>query len=264
MIAQEILRTITSFTWPGRRFDVLPVNSLFVAGRFRYYLTQFRSKHMWLFLYCACLLCASPKDSSAVNLGIAIEVSVELWRGKTWQPVDARTVFHKNDEIRFRFRTPIGGHLYILNRSSEGKESWLFPAPDRGQSSRIEAGPEYLVPGRKSFFVVGGKPGFDVTYWILSPLPIDAREVTGSAFASQPSTLEPRCGSEGLKARGVCLDERAGPHLLEQSQPLLQLPRDTPLISRDLTFRTQNRSTRISGPSPESGVIIYEFRVAHD
>jgi hypothetical protein len=161
--------------------------------------------------------------------------------------------------------TSVGGFLYVLNHSSDGEVSWLFPLPEEGQRSRVEPGPEYLVPGARGSFVVGGRPGYDVTYWILSPAPMGTSEAALLTPGSQPSTLEPRCRSEMLRARGVCVDERAGPRSITRpEQAPLEALQGKSLVSRELKFQTKNDSTRISLPSFRSAVIVYEFLIAHN
>jgi hypothetical protein len=216
-------------------------------------------------LACACTLNALPDDISADRPEYVFQIGLEQRRGGQWRPVDAQTVFHKDDEIRFRFRTSRSGYLYVLNLSSDGESTWLFPRPERGERSRVEPGPPYLIPGTKGLFVVGGKPGFDITYWIQSPVPIDTREIEEPARGSQPSTLEPRCREEVLRARGLCEDDRAGPRPLTSPEhsPVL-LPRNTTLVARDLKFRAEEGATNISAPDTEGAVIIYEFRIAHN
>ncbi len=220
---------------------------------------------LWVMFTCAFQPCELAQSSPPESSQPAINVSLELWRGDQWQPVDPQTVFHTDDEIRFRFVTTIGGYLYVMNRSSDGDVSWLFPLFEEGQKSRVEPGPEYLIPGTRGSFVVGGKPGFEVTNWVLSSVPIDTREAASPAPGSQPSTLEPRCRTETLRARGLCLDDRAGPRALtRRDQPLLKALQNTPLVSRDLKFQRKNEATHISLPSPRSGVIVYEFLIAHN
>jgi len=194
-----------------------------------------------------------------------MRLSLELRREDQWQRVDPKTVFHNGDAIRFRFVTSLGGYLYVLNRSSDGEVSWIFPVPRERERSRVEPGPDYLVPGTIGSFVVGGRAGFDVTYWILSPAPMDTGEAALPTPGSQPSTLEPRCRSETLKARGLCTDERAGPRPFTQNgqSPPLGVLEGKPLISRELKFQSKNDSTRISLANPRSGVIVYEFLIAH-
>jgi hypothetical protein len=65
------------------------------------------------FLLGACQLAALPDDTFSDRPELAIHVSLELRHGDQWQPVNAQTVFHNNDEIRFRFRTSLGGYLYV-------------------------------------------------------------------------------------------------------------------------------------------------------
>jgi hypothetical protein len=219
---------------------------------------------------CALSICAYQpsvlaQNSPAENSKLALRVSLELRKGDQWQRVDPQTVFHNREVIRFRFVTSLGGYLYVLNHSSDGEVSWLFPLPQEGQRSRVEPGPEYLVPGTRGSFVVGGKPGFDVTYWILSPAPIDRSEVALPTPGSQPSTLEPRCRTETLRARGLCVDERAGPRAITRTeQAPLEALEGKSLVSRELKFQTKNDSTRISLASPRSGMIVYEFVIAHN
>jgi len=208
---------------------------------------------------------ALPQARTSDAPKLTIEVTLELKQGNEWQRTDPSTVFHRNDEIRFRFRSSRGGHLYVLNRNSDGHSTWLYPRPAEGQRSRVEPGPDYLVPGTKGSFIVGGAPGFDITYWILSPASIETREGEKPAFGSQPSTLEPRCRTEILKSRGLCMDDRAGPGPITRLDDApLKVLLSTPLVSRELTFQTHDGSTRISSMDAQSDIVVYEFRIAHN
>jgi hypothetical protein len=214
---------------------------------------------------CAWHANAKAQDAPGERSKLALQVSLEMRKDDQWQRVDPKTVFHNNDAIRFRFQTSLGGYLYVVNHSSDGEVSWLFPQPGIGQKSRVEPGPEYLIPGTKGSFAVGGKAGFDVTYWILSPTPIDTSETTLPAPGSQPNTLEPRCRTETLKARGLCTDERAGPRSFTRTEPApLGALEGKSLVSRELKFQSKDDSTRISLASAHPGVIVYEFLIAHN
>jgi hypothetical protein len=203
--------------------------------------------------------------STPAQAKLALEIVLQREEGDEWQSVDAGTVFHRDDAIRFRFHTSRGGYLYVLNRSSNGESAWLFPRPQEGQNGRVEPGPEYLIPGTKGAFVVAGSPGFDVTYWILSPTPIAIEGASPPVMGSQPSTLEPRCRTDTLKAPGLCVDDRAGPGpIRESSKPPLPALGNSKLLSRELKFRSDKSATHISSADPKSKVIIYEFRIAHD
>jgi hypothetical protein len=210
-------------------------------------------------------LAAHSQDSKPEAGNLAINVALERKQRDEWRFVDPETVFHSGEEIRFRFRSSRGGFLYVLNRSSSGQSTWLFPRSHEGQNSRVEPGPDYLVPGTKGSFIVEGSPGFDVTYWILSPTPVDVRETSQPVPGSQPSTLEPRCRTETLKDRGLCVDDRAGPGPVRESADApLSVLRSGSLVSRDLKFHSQDGTTRISSADPQNRTIVYEFRIAHD
>jgi hypothetical protein len=216
----------------------------------------------WLWLTAA-FLATGPAARSA-EARPEVEVSLELRRDGRWEAADSATVFNAGDEIRFRFRTFFAGYLYVLNRTSGGESAWLYPRPEAGQQSRVEPGPVYLVPGARGSFVVGGPPGFDVTYWVVSQAPIDRRGPQLPASGSQPGTLLPRCREQVLKARGLCLDERAGPRpLADPGAAPPELRGQARLAARDLTFRSEGGPTRIAAPDSRPGTIVYEFRIAH-
>ncbi len=207
---------------------------------------------------------AWPQHDPAPAAGLAIEIGVELHRDGGWQAVDGQTVFHNNDEIRFRFRSSVGGYLYVLDRTSGGDNVWLFPRPGQGQSSRVEPGPEYWIPDARGSFVVAGAPGFDVTYWVLSPVPIEPRATSPPPLASQPGGLLPRCRTAELQARGICTDERAGPHPGKPAADNpIPLPGSERLMARDLRFHSAAGSTHISAPHAGDGIVFYEFHIAH-
>ncbi len=206
-------------------------------------------------LWIAGLLAAAATEPPAVEIGL------EWRKDGRWETVDPATVFSANDEVRFRFRTTTPGYLYVLNRSAGGETAWLFPRPEQGHSSRVEPGPVYLVPGERGSFVIGGTPGFDTTYWVVSPTPVESRAPELPPSGVQPSTLLPRCREQVLKARGLCVDERAGPRPLSKSEPA---PAELPALkARDLTFRAESGQTRITAKGSTTGVIVYEFRIAH-
>jgi hypothetical protein len=221
----------------------------------------------WAALIVALLLRPAPAESqpdSAESASLAIEINLELHRADQWQTVDNQTVFHNNDEIRFRFRTSFSGYLYVLNRTSGGETVWLFPRPGQGQTSRVEAGPDYLVPGTKGSFAVGGAPGFDVTYWVLSPVAIESRATVPPAFGSQPNSLVPRCRTGALQARGICTDERAGPRPTKRAEDApIALPASGRPIARDLQFHSEAGSTHITAPNVRDRIVVYEFHIAH-
>jgi hypothetical protein len=203
--------------------------------------------------------------SQESNSKLSIEVIVERQKGDQWERVDPQTVFHSGNVIRFRFRASQKGYLYVLNSSSDKNTSWLFPRAGSAERSKVEQGVEYMIPTSQGAFEVGGSPGFDVTYWILSPVPIDSTQSFVPTGGSQASTLHPRCREEVLRARGLCVDERAGPHSVDNPVDLPVRPQESEkLHSRDLKFKSQEGATEISGLTRQSDVVVYEFTIAHD
>ena len=215
---------------------------------------------------CAVLLgCAAAAGMRGQSGEKSVEVTLEIKRGDVWQATDPHAVLQANDEIRFHFRTSAGGYLYVFNISSTGKGGWLYPRPGQRQSNRVEAGSNYLIPGLDGSFSIGGDPGYDTTYWVVSPAAMDVREPAPAPAEVQPNTLRPRCGEALLKARGLCLDDRAGPGPVPDLKKVpLPVGSDSgSLVARDLTFHSQQDSTRIAAPSSSSGVLVYQFLIAH-
>jgi hypothetical protein len=211
-----------------------------------------------------CLAWPIYQDASATPPASGeIELRLELRRGGQWQSVDVHTVVRTKDEIRFRFKTSFPGYLKVVNQSSEGQTSSLFPFGDAKQSSQVEANLDYAIPNANGSFAVGGKPGFDLTEWVVSSVPLEG-DWQPTSFSSEPSTLLPKCQDGDLKGRRSCLDNRAGPAAISSSKEQnLRAAPDAPLISRDLNFRSRDLSALISVPDISRKIVVYEFRVAH-
>jgi hypothetical protein len=193
-----------------------------------------------------------------------IELRVELRQGGHWQPVDVHTVFHNRDEIRFTFRSSFGGYLKVVNRSSDGMTASLFPFSDSKQMGQVEANTDYVIPATKGSFLVGGKPGFDLTEWLVSSVPLEGNWQPTVALPKEPNTMLPKCPHDDLQAHRSCLDNRAGP--AAAPVPATQdsnASADGPLVSRDLNFRSRDLSAVISVPDTSRKLVVYEFRVAH-
>lgn len=192
-----------------------------------------------------------------------VEITVEKRQGSSWQPVSSQTVFHANDDIRFRVRSRMGGYLYVLNHESGGDETWLYPRPERSSDNHIAVSTSFLVPDSPGSFTVGGQPGFDVTYWMITPEPMSLPAPL-SKSRTKPNTLLPRCGSGPLRARGVCEDQQAGPHAISDSDHIPSVFSTAGgLVARDLTFQSKQSSVRVLAPEPPSGSIVYALWIAH-
>lgn len=192
-----------------------------------------------------------------------VEVTVEKRQAVSWQPVSSQTVFHTKDDIRFRVRSRISGYLYVLNHESGGDETWLYPRPEQQSDNHIAASTSYLVPDSPASFTVGGEPGFDITYWMITPQPMSL-PARASGKRSKPNTLLPRCGSELLRARGVCEDKQAGPHAISDSDHIPSAFSGAGgLVARDLSFQSNQSAVQVLAPEPPSGSIVYALWIAH-
>jgi hypothetical protein len=175
-----------------------------------------------------------------------VEIVVERQEAKIWHQIDPQLVLSTNDMVRFRFRSIRSGYLYVINRDSGGAVTVLYPR-GTGASGRLQSGVWYLVPGGIGYFRVGGQPGWDVTYWLLSPVPFAETELVKPPLA-YPNSARPRCNQEWLKSRGMCLDSGAG------------------LSSSELPGAYKTRELRfepLSQGSGEGEFLFYEFRIAH-
>jgi hypothetical protein len=212
-----------------------------------------------------CLGLVTPlfgQQDSAPTVRKTIEITIEQRNGSEWKPVSAQKVFRKDDEVRFRLRSQIQGYLYVLNHESDGVKTWLYPRADTAGSNYIDADKEYVIPNSKGFFTVGGRPGFDVTYWMISPnaLSIDS---SSAGDVGKKSTLRPRCDGQ-LRARGTCEDKQAGPHAVTDPAELPPaFSSSGGLVSRDLTFKTGMPEVQVLTPEPSSESIIYALWIAH-
>lgn len=217
----------------------------------------------WLAGVLLCLVWPVYQEPSATPSSGEIELKLELRRGGQWQSMDVHTVFRNKDQIRFRFKTSFPGYLKVVNQSSDGQTSSLFPVGDSKQPSAVEANVDYVIPGGNGSFVVGGKPGFDLTEWVVSSVALEG-DWQPTAFSDEPSTLLPKCQDGELKGRLPCRDNRAGPAPISSSRDeSLRASPDAPLIARDLNFRTRDLSALISVPDISRKTVVYEFRIAH-
>jgi hypothetical protein len=218
----------------------------------------------------AALCQTGPPTQESLRLEITLERKVE----DEWRIVDPGLVFEQNDELRFRLRGNFDGYLYVMNLNTSGQYVLLFPREDTGQANRIQAHKEYLVPPTEGWFRITGPAGYEIVYWLVSPVPLQNETIDSKpAFAPvphpesgrPPATLLPRCDDSIFKARGDCIDTSAGPKGVGTAE---NLPENLTGIaraaaSRDLVFSQMENSTVISSPASLKGPVIFEFRLAH-
>jgi hypothetical protein len=196
-----------------------------------------------------------------------IDVAVERRDAAGWNAVNPATVFAPGDRLRFRVSSTFAGYLYVVNHGTSGSYDLLFPRSDTGSDNRIAAARDFIVPGSQGSFSVGGPPGHDVIYWLVSPVefgrqykPLPPPPAPGTL----PPSFRPRCDDALLKARGECVDTTAGIKPVKPGEKLLENMNGLAnATSRDLVFTEEQGQTAISSPTPLSGPIIYEFLLSH-
>jgi hypothetical protein len=181
-----------------------------------------------------------------------MEITLERRDGNAWKSVDPGLVLAASERVRFRFKSNFKGYLYVINHSTSGTNTLLFPRQDTGSMNRIEAGKEYVVPATQGAFRVAGPAGYDVISWMVSPVVLAAPSLPERAEPTAPVEMKPRCDDTIFRARGDCVDTAAGP----KSQA-------DDAASRELVFMRQKNSSVIASPNPLHGPVVYEFRLAH-
>lgn len=198
--------------------------------------------------------------AAAILNGQTIQVRLQVEDQGDWKTVDARSVLNAGDRIRFEFRADAAGYLYVLNRASNGQTSQLFPNRERRETNRVESGQAITLPGTNGNYVIDGPPGYEVTYWILSPEPMQTgiESLDWGEPKRLPDTLLPKCREFGSGKR-PCLDPNAGPAATQT----VAMPASTGLRAREIRIENRSQQSQVRASSSKAGPIIYEFRIAH-
>ncbi len=209
------------------------------------------------------------------------EVFIEKQDGDKAVAMSPQHVYITGDLIRIRFQTNSDGFLYVVNRDTKNRLTVLFPTDDAGRENHVHAGVNYIIPATSDgWFRVEGIPGYDTTYFVVSPTDLRAPAKTTdpepAAKSSDPgpvatapspepdSTLRPRCDDALFKARGECEDSNSGVRNLSPAEKLPSaISPQGKLIARDLTFIRQPQSTVILSKPSTDRLVIYELRIAH-
>jgi len=196
-----------------------------------------------------------------------MELVLERLDDETWRAIDPGLVLAQGDRVRFKFRTNFDGYLYVMNQGTSGTYEQLFPREETGRDNRIFASKEYQIPAGDGSFRIGGPPGHEVVYWLVSPaLLTDASHPQPPpAGKSAPAALMPRCDDSILKARGDCVDPSAGPKLVPRGEALPEnlIGAGLGMEQRELIFVRQKNTAVISSQEPLRGPVVYEYRLAH-
>ncbi len=201
-----------------------------------------------------------------------LEITVEQRTASGWNKVDPATVFDNGAKLRFRVKANFRGFLYVMNQGTSGSYTQLFPTQETGSDNRLEAGREAMVPATGGAFAVTGPAGYDIVYWMITPVELSGGQKRPGYVPLPPppppgtklNTLRPRCDDTVFRARGECIDHEAGPRKVESVEGLPQNLKSVPnLKARELVFIRESNSAVVSTPAGLDGPVVYEFRVAH-
>lgn len=201
-----------------------------------------------------------------------LEITVEQRTATGWSKVDPATVFENGAKLRFRVKANFRGYLYVMNQGTSGSYTQLFPTQETGSDNRLEPNRESVVPATDGAFAVTGPAGYDIVYWMVTPVELaGAQKRPGYVPLPPPpppgtklNTLRPRCDDTVFRARGECIDREAGPRKVESVEELPQNLKSVPnLKARELVFIRESSAAVVSTPAGLDGPVVYEFRVAH-
>jgi Domain of unknown function (DUF4384) len=199
-----------------------------------------------------------------------MEILLDRLEAGGWHPIEPGLVLERADRVRFRFRTNFDGYLYVLNQSTSGTYEQLFPREETGQDNHIRSGNEYRVPSTETLFRIDGPAGYEIVYWLVSPVRLtEAITRTPAPRLSRPTqpslpALVPRCDGSILRSRGDCIDDGAGLKLAPRDAGLPQnLAGAAGRNPQDLLLLREKNASVVSSPIPLDGPVIYEFHLAH-
>jgi hypothetical protein len=213
-----------------------------------------------------------PGQTNSQQGSYRMEISLERREAGAWHTVDPGLVLEQNDRVRFRFHTNFDGYLYVMNQSTSGTYSMLFPGEETGRENQIHAGKDYAVPATETLFRIAGPPGHEIVYWMVTPAELRTGEENHYVPLPHPppkekrapSNMTPRCDDALFRARGACIDTSAGPKNVTSREllpdNLAQVPSGG---SGDLMFLRKQNTAVVSSPVPLKGPVIYEFHLAH-
>ena len=202
-----------------------------------------------------------------------MEIILERRESGAWHAVDPGLVLEQNDRVRFRFHTNFDGYLYVMNQSTSGTYTLLFPSEETGRENQIRAGKDYAVPATETLFRIAGPPGHEIVYWMVTPAELRTEEKKPPYLPlpppppkekQLPANMIPRCDDALFRARGACIDTSAGPKTVTSRELLPDNLAQVPSTgSGGLMFLRKQNTAVVSSPVPLKGPVIYEFHLAH-
>lgn len=174
--------------------------------------------------------------------------------GEEYEEVNANSVFHAGDRIRFSVQTNDTAYLYIVMRGSSGTWKVLFPTNEiEGGSNLVQGGRTYLFPPPPGRFAFDEQKGEEKLCLVVTRRPEESLEqliyaLSAGAPSSQPAS-----------------EKASKPTLLTANRPIddglvNRLRRQ--VYARDLVFETVDEST--PGDKKEKAAYVVNSNAAPD
>ena len=206
---------------------------------------------------------AEAKPASGSML---VDIELEQKKDGKVEKMSAGHVFKQGEIVRLKLTSHYDGFLYVLDQGTSGAFSTIFPSAQTGSDNRVRQSQQYAIPAADDgWFEIDGPAGYDLLFFLLSPVAIASPAASTFAAPGPPSSLRPRCNDEIFRARGECTDDTAGPAALAPGTPL-----PGPLAplahgaARDLVFVEEGQGkVGVSAPPANTAPVLYTFRLAH-
>ena len=223
-----------------------------------------RATWMVLLLGASATLWAQSSAPAKVQPALQITLEKKLPDGKI-QTMASDHVFDTGDVVHFRVQSEFDGYLYVMDQGTSGRFTTVFPTSEAGADNRVRKGQSFSIPAADgSWYEIGGPPGFDVLYFLLSPEPLSSPSAGSFSAPGPVSSLVPRCNDAVFRARGECTDVTAGPAALPKDAPLpAPLAPMAGMATRDITIVQKKDGVTVAAKGNTSAPVIYTFRMAH-
>lgn len=203
-------------------------------------------RRLAIFLLALAAAAQTPKRAQPARW---LDVTLDRQEGEQWLAAEPGRVMKKGEHVRFRFKANFAGYVYVVNHGTSGVRALLFPHADAGMDNTVQPAREYRVPSTQASFRIDGPAGHDQVFWIISPTPMSESEALALTSSPPPEPrLLPRCDETLMRARGECVDTKAGPRM----------------ISRELTIVQKNETAHVSVSGRLTKPLLYQFRLAHE
>ncbi len=190
--------------------------------------------------------------------GVVAHITLERLEKGNWEAVNSHLMLRGGEQARFVFRSNTAGYLYVVGCEAKDRCRWLFAA----EGKPVEVGKEYTIPA--DGFKVPLEPGYDTTYWILSPEALARKTTPGAPGPVGDKTPAlPHCRHIPLMKRGVCQAPEAGAHPVEPITPQW-FEKSAAIKSEYVNIDDTKPDMRILMSSDFDQPLVFSIRIAHE